>query len=215
MKKLFLFFAFVLSLPLFSYENSLFRDEDTGFVMEIPANMKRTWNVSHCENGIELNVFQSDLDSDQFSFIITGKIPLTSVLGEGVESFFPMILENLKEQAVEVLDEIELDCEIVSLTSLADLDYCAQRYHFSLSDEEGSLFLDLHSFLQDNYSFIVVTAVAYENRGSQKFEKFSQEVLKRVRFIEDKAMPEKGENIDIIESDKEIATDEEEGGILE
>lgn len=185
MKQLFFLFTVLLGLPLFSHQNTLFRDEETGFVMEVPAHLRRTWNVSNYENGIEVNVFHSDLDGEEVSFIITGKIPLASVLGEGSESFYPMFLENLKEQMDEIFKEIEVDYRIDSLTSLADESYCAQRYHFSCSDEGEGAFVDLHSFLLDRYAFFVVTAVSYEDGENRNFEKFSEEVLKKVRFIEE------------------------------
>ncbi|MDN3505725.1 MAG: hypothetical protein P0S96_00650 [Simkaniaceae bacterium] len=153
--------------------DTLFRDEDTGFVMQIPAEAKRTWNLSHCENGIELIVFQNEEES----FIAFGKLPLTDVLGEGAEGSYPFVFEELQEMFCG--EESVFSIEV--LPSLAPEEYAASRMRIRIKDEDEDVCMDLHSFLIGTNSIHIVT---YDGSESA-LDKLTFGVLSSVSIIEE------------------------------
>jgi len=172
-------------ITLFGSDASLFRDEDTGFVMQIPAEMKRTWNLSHSENGMELIVFQSEDDEERFFVIALGKIPLTDFLGQGSEGLYPMVFEQVQEMICD-LQEDEGAFSLEILPSLADTEYGATRMRICIQDEEEEeegMAIDVHTFLVDTYSILVATGVySCEERD---LDQFTFDVLSSVRFIDE------------------------------
>ena len=186
MKALFLTLIACFTMTLFASETTLFRDEDTGFVMEIPSDMNRTWNLSNSENGIEMNVFQSEDFDEKFYVIVTGRFPLKDVIGEGSEGLYPFIVEQL-ESAFLINQENDEDSpvKIEMLPSLADEEYCGQRFRFHVWDEDWDepFQIDVHAFMIETYSFVVATGM-YPSK-SEELDAFTTKVLSGVRFIEE------------------------------
>jgi hypothetical protein len=176
MKTLLTLLLTCFGITIFGSDTTLFRDEDTGFVMQIPTGVKRTWNLSHSENGIELVVFQNEED---FSFIAFGKLPLTDVLGEGSEGLYPFVFEEMQELFGDEESAITLEV----LPSLADQEYAASRIRIRLEDEEEGVCLDLHSFLVDTNSIHIATGVYA--RPESELDQFTYDVLSTVFIIEE------------------------------
>jgi len=161
MKTLMLALLTCFGITLFGSDATLFRDEDTGFVMQIPAEMKRTWNLTHSENGMEMIVFQSEEEEEKFFIIALGKIPLTDVLGQGSEALYPFIFEQVQEVICDLQEE-EDSISLEVLPSLADQEYGASRMRICIQDEDDEderVAIDVHTFLVDTYSILVATGV--------------------------------------------------------
>lgn len=182
MKQLFLIITMFLGIPLFSLqENTLFRDEDTGFVVELPGIMKRTWNVTNCENGIEINVFHTDLETEPLMLVVTGKFPIGFYAGEDAEDAFSQVFEHVK---YEIMESYGLDFHIEPLPSLADEKYQGRRFRLVFGEDRENTSLDFHIFLCNSYGYIVLTAtLPLENFDT--LESFTEQIMKRVRFIEE------------------------------
>jgi len=175
-----------LGITLFAMEPTIFRDEDTGFVMKVPAGMQRTWNVSNSDNGIEIVVFQSDSNEEKFSIITTGKFPLKTVIGEGSEGLYPFVVEQLQSTILANQKEEGFPIQMEILPSLANDEYCGQRFRIHLFDEDWDepFHVDIHAFMIETYSCIVMTGV-FPETSEDELEAFTAEVLDGVHFIEE------------------------------
>ena len=186
MKALFLSLIACFTATVFASDTTLFRDEDAGFVMQVPSDMKRTWNLSNSENGIEMNVFQSEDFDEDFCVIVTGRFPLKDVIGEGSEGLYPFIVDQLQSAFLTNQEEDE-DCpvQVEMLPSLANEEYCGQRFRFHMMDEDWDepFQIDVHAFIIETYSYVVATGM-YPAR-SERLDAFTTKVLSGVRFIEE------------------------------
>ena len=185
MKTLFLTLITCFTVTLFASPKTLFRDEDAGFVVQMPSDMRRTWVLSTTskKNGIGIHVFQSeDLNED---VIITGRFPLKDVIGEGSEGLYPFIVDQLQSILWEFLTEEVCPVQVEMLPSLADEEYCGQRFRFHMMKEswDEPYQIDVHVFMIETYSFFVATAM-YPYK-SEELDAFTTKVLNNVRFIEE------------------------------
>jgi hypothetical protein len=181
MKKRLLALVTLLAATLNASNPTLFRDEDTGFVMEIPAGMNRTWNLTHFQNTLEAIAFQNEDFTDSVRGIAFVKIPLTEVLGEGSEGLYPIIFDQIHALAADLEDSA---FTIETLPSLADEEYGSSRIRISYVDEEElGLTFDLHTFMMDTYAIIVLTVSQTEPTHST--DAFTYQVLSTARFIEE------------------------------
>lgn len=185
MRTLLLALLTCFGITAFGSDTTLFRDEDTGFVMQIPDGVKRTWNLSHSENGIELIVFQKEEDEEKFFFIGFVKLPLTDVLGEGSEGLYPFVFEEMQEIFCDSQDE-ESTITLEVLPSLADQEYGASRMRMRIEgEEEEAVVFDVHSFLVDTNSVHIATG-GYLSTESD-LDQFTFDVLSSVFFIEEES----------------------------
>lgn len=187
MKIFYLSLALFWGTALFSSDKTLFRDEDTGFVMQVPAGIKRTWSLSNCENGMEINIFQTEENEEQFSLIAIAKCPLSGLVGEEGEALYPFLAEEFKGFMEEEGEDLDFDFQMTQLPSLAEEKYRGQRYRISFGEdeedeEEDRFTLDIHAFLIDSYSYIVVTTT-YPCEWGDELDHFTKQVLKNVHFI--------------------------------
>lgn len=183
MKMLLLLLTACLGTTLFASESHIYRDEDSGLVMTLPSHIERTWHLSHFENGIEFNVFQSELDDESFCFITTGRMPLKSILGEGSEGSFPLVMEQL--HTLLDIDDEDVEFQFEILPSLAKDEYCGIHYRLHLRDDdwEEAMHIDIHVFTIGTCSHVIVTGM-YPS-SVDELDAFSGEILAAVDFIEE------------------------------
>ncbi len=185
MRMLFLMFMTCFGVTLFASEGTIFRDEDTGFVMEIPAGMKRTWNISNSDNGMEITVFEPIESGEKVCVVTTGKVPLKAMTGEGSEGLFPFMIEQVKATMQTLQEDEELPFQIEELPSLANEEYCGQRFRLCIMDEDWDepIRVDVHAFVVETYSFVVTTLVS-PCVDEEELDDFTNMILGGVRFIE-------------------------------
>jgi len=187
MKTLWLSLILALGVNLFAQETSLFRDEDSGLVLEIPPGFKQTWNISNLETGLEMTVFNSDgRDTDVFMIMI-GKLPLISLWSEPMEAFYPIIMSQIEE--VLSLGKIYVDKDGVvfqaeTLPGYSSDCYFGKRIRMFLGSDEmfEELFMDVHFFIENQQACAVVTGV-FPDADEEDLDAFSQSVLESVRFV--------------------------------
>lgn len=176
--------AFFLAMLLCvgAFANELFQDEEIDLVIQVPEELKRTWNISNSQTGFTMSVFNSDLEEEEVNFMAVGKIPQTSA------DFLPVLLEELynnftSQECTYILDEV--DCHLQKLPPIAsDVDF-TQRYriHLYLEEIEETLRMDIHLFSKNNYSCFIMTG-GLDCQVSDDLDDFSEEVITNLRFFQ-------------------------------
>ena len=187
MKTLFLSLLLCFGVNLCADYGTIFRDEDTGLVMQIPPGLKRTWNISNCDNGMEFNVFQSDFTDEKFFAIILGKLPKTNFLEEESGEMLALVIDELQSTLSEggtFFDET--DIESFELELLPSDDYIGQRLRLHISDEdmEVSVHIDLFFFEVEDCLCLLATGIFPEG-DPLELEEFTSRLIASIMFIQE------------------------------
>ncbi len=188
MKALFLSMMMCLGTFCFANEVSIYRDEDTGLVMEIPQGFKRTWNLSNSETGLEVTVFNTDEFEDTISVIGIGKLPAIAFDLNNLEPFIALLKGELysnfsEEERKEIEEEIVVNLE--ELRPFLDDSYQSRRLRLEIHVNEVNedFQMDIHVFAKNDHACAVVTGI-FPTEDDQ-LENFSKDVFENVRFIEE------------------------------
>jgi len=178
----------LLCIGAFANEDAFFRDEEIGLVIQVPEELKRTWNISNCQTGFNLTVFNTDdEEEDEVYVMAVGKMP--AAVGEDFEDFFPALLEELfenysKAERTYIVDEV--CCYVEKLDSLSNDANFSQRYrvHLLIEEVDEAVRLDVQLFQKNGQScFIAVGGIPFET--SDDLDDFSENVFSNVSFVED------------------------------
>lgn len=182
-----LFLAMVLCIGAFANESNLFQDEDIDLVIQVPEELKRTWNISNSQTGFTVTVFNTG-EGEEVNVMAVGKIPLNSVAGEEVIDFLPVLLEELynnftSQECSYILDEV--DCHIQKLPPIAsEVDFTHRyRIHLYLEEIEETLRMDIHLFFKNDHSCFIMTG-GLDCQVLDDLDDFSEKVLSNLRFFQ-------------------------------
>ncbi len=181
MRRFFLSVLVAATALLSANDPTIYRDEDSGLVLEIPGGLTHTWSLSHSEKGLDFHVFQTN--EYPMYLVVTGRLPLKEVLGEGSEGLFAQVLSEFQSGF-----DAESSLKFESLPSLASDEYASERMRVHFIDEEEEvedLYMDMHLFLKDTQVTIIGTILYSPEEGGESIEDFSKAVLETVRFIEE------------------------------
>ena len=177
MRKTFLCLILLITGALTANQGSLFRNEDSGLVVEIPNGLKRTWSVNNHEWGLELTVFQ---EGDEKA-IILATIPKENAF---VDHWLPTLEDPNALLASYREDNEEDDFSLKVEESLANEEYSAMRIHVEGDFEIANVSGDIHFFQREKYVTFIGTVLGSEEKVTGA-EEFSKSVLETVRFIEE------------------------------
>jgi len=185
--------ALILSVctAMFASDSTLYRDEDTGFVMELPNELKETWAISNLEMGFDVKVFQTQKE-EKISAVIVAKCPIQQNEMDPFGSMyanidFADVFQNITAQSQieasdeESEDEITCNCEL--LPSLASEESQCIRLRFNIAGfEETPIVVDVHVFVVDGFSVAVGTC-QFPVEQDADLEAFTSEIASTIRFI--------------------------------
>lgn len=182
------FLAMVLCIGAFANESNLFQDADIDLVIQVPEELKRTWNISNSQTGFTMTVFNTDEGDEEVNVMAVGKIPLRFVSGEEVIDFLPVLLDELynnftSQECSYILDEV--DCYIQKFAPIASEADFTHRYriHLYLEEIEETIRMDIHLFFRNNHSCFIMTG-GLDCNVSDDLDDFSEKILNNVSFVE-------------------------------
>jgi len=178
------FLALFLSVSLFANNNSLYRDDEIDLVIEVPADLQRTWNISNSQSGLSLTVFNNDEFEDNVNILVVGKIPLASLPSEEVADMIPMLFDEFSEDLTSqeccyLSDEVEWCVE--KLMPVAPEFTDRYQVHLYLEEVEETITMDLHFFTRNGQSCLIMTGALEDPTF---LNDFSETILANIRFIE-------------------------------
>lgn len=181
-----LFLSLLLCFGAFASEGSLFVDEEIDLVIRVPDELKRTWNVSNCQSGLSLTVFNTDDEDGDDYILMVGKIPLVNLPGDDLVDVLPMLLEELynnftAQECSYLLDEVQ--CYVEKLIPLSSEFSNRFRINLFLHEIDEVIRMDLHLFVKNGQSCAILTA-ALDCRASDDLDDFSEYMIENTYFIQ-------------------------------
>jgi hypothetical protein len=181
-----LFLALMLSIGAFAGESYTYWDQELDLSVEIPVELKRTWNLYNSQTGFALNVFNTNGEDENLYVMAIGKVPLNVGEGEAID-LLPAILEEFYKdfscQECNYLSE-EVDCYVERLPPfVSNVDFSNHyRVHLCLDEElEDVLHLDIHLFSVGGHSCFVVTG-GLDCSSPDDLDDFSEKILQNMRI---------------------------------
>lgn len=182
-----IFLSMLLCIGAFAHNTSDFQDKDIDLLIQVPVNLKRTWNVSNSQTGFTITVFNTDEEDEDDYIMAVGKIPLTSLSGEDFEDFIPVLMEELynnfsSKECSYILDEV--CCNVEKFEPLnTDADFSHRfRIHLYLEELEETVRMDIYLFQKNNHSCFIMTGGLNCN-APDDLDDFSEKVLNNVSFV--------------------------------
>ncbi len=182
MRVLFALLTICIGTLAFANQPTIFRDEDSGLVMEIPAGFRRTWELQNHETGFDLIIFNTNEWDDNLTLIGITKVPMQCYFDQDIGAILPIVFKQLEEVFdSECLEEFGFKAE--PLASLADEKYMAQGFRLSFynQEEDETIQIDVHVFFENGHISVIMTG----GYPVETLDEFSRGILKKVRFIEE------------------------------
>jgi hypothetical protein len=189
MRALFVGLFLICTSVMFAADTSLYRDEDSGLVMEMPAKVKPTWAISHLESGVDVKIFNSSIEADgPFYAVIIAQCPIHGESFEQLKGVYCTLLQQFRNEMGSSSYQFDEDnvfsLDLSFLPSLApvELGGCRFQLRLVLEDAEEALTMDVHSFAVNEHSVTIATCV-FPTEDAMDAEDFTAQIMSKARFL--------------------------------
>lgn len=165
----------------FSYS---FEDEELGLNMEIPDSVQPSWFVYNRDTGLEINLFCSDSEDDQY-VVAFAKMPIEEPIEDNWEMLAPFFLKQIEDAYYRsfYINHSGIVLQAHQQASLSADPLCGQRVRFYLTKEDfdAELFADVHFFYKEGMACVILTGM-YPDAFEEQLDAFSHTVVSTVQF---------------------------------